>query len=223
MSPYIAFVCIACIYQLLSAYYNQVHGQCWYDFNYSGVKVEENYSLWQWVHKWHRLMGLAAVRIKIWIGSVHLRFLKLGREFEDSVKELFVPAKEWWFLRLAGYVEHTKHSDDESRDCSQNGHRHVPRPLLFVRLRLRSVVVVTLVPVDTERHGKDLMSMEHGLGARNRNYRKTRSSVSPEKRYSRRVGEQSSSLWAARSPGPDFSVDDDDDDDEKYLKKSKVR
>jgi len=77
----------------------------------------------------------------------------LGREFEDSVEELFVPAKEGWFLRLAGYVEHTKHGDDENRDGSQNGHRHVPRPLSLVRLRLRSVVVVTLAPVDAERHG----------------------------------------------------------------------
>jgi len=80
----------------------------------------------------------------------------LGREFEDSFEELFVPAIEGWLLRLAGHVEHAKHGDDENRDGSQNGHRHVPRPLSFVHLRLRSVDVVTLAPVDAERHGEDL-------------------------------------------------------------------
>lgn len=126
---------------------------------------------------------------------MHLRFLKLGREFQDSVEELFVPAKEGWFLRLTGNVEHTKHSDDENRDGSQNGHRHVPRPISFVRLRLGSVVVATLVSVDADRHGEDLVSIEHGLGTRIfRNYRGTRSSVYSEKRYSRRVDEQSSSF-----------------------------
>lgn len=116
---------------------------------------------------------------------MHLRILKLGREFEDSVEELFVPAKEGRLLRLAGYVEHTKHGDYENRDSSQNGHRHIPRPLLFVRLRLRSVVVVTLAPVDAERHEEDFGSMEHGFGARSsRSYRGTLSSASSEKQYS---------------------------------------
>jgi len=119
----------------------------------------------------------------------------LGGKFEYSVEKLFVPAKEGWLLRLAGYVEHTKYGDDENRDSSQNGHRHVPRPLLFVRLRLRSVVVVTLAPVDAERHGEDLGPMEHGFGAQSsRNYRGTRSSVPSGEQYSRRVYGQSPSL-----------------------------
>lgn len=112
-------------------------GQCQYYIDYSWVKVEENRSVCQWtiptVDELHRLTGLAAMRIKVWIGSVHLRLLKLGREFEDSVEKLFVPAKEGRFLRLAGHVEHTKYGDDEYRNGSQNGHRHVPRPLSLVQ------------------------------------------------------------------------------------------
>lgn len=58
---------------------------------------------------------------------MYLRLIELGCEFEHSVEELFVPAKEGRLLRLAGHVEHAKHDDDENRDGSQNGHRHVQR------------------------------------------------------------------------------------------------
>lgn len=60
-------------------------------------------------------------------GTRHLRLLELGREFDDSLEELFVFAEERRFLRLAGHVEYAKHDDQENRDGGQNGYGHVGR------------------------------------------------------------------------------------------------
>lgn len=102
---------------------------------------------------------------------MYLRFVELRSEFEDPVEKLLVPAKEGRLLRLAGHVENAKHDDDEYRDGSQNGYRHVRRVVLvsFVRppgYGVRSVVMVTLARSGgAERHGGDPVSVKRGIDA----------------------------------------------------------